>query len=124
MDDEEGELSMGEHKTILVCTNVDCADRGSERLLDRLYECVERTDLDVEVRDYLCFSACEKGPNVVVVEDRVWYSGVDPDDGADRLVAEHLEGGTEIADYTRDSDNITKNLILTVLDAGILPGSV
>lgn len=111
-------------KTVLVCINVDCADRGSERLLDKLYDRIENTDVEVEVRDYLCFSACEKGPNVVVVEDRVWYSGVDPDDGADRIVAEHLEGGQVIADYTQDADNITKNLIFTVLDAGILPGSV
>jgi (2Fe-2S) ferredoxin len=113
-----------EHKTVLVCTNVDCADRGSERLLDKLFDRLDSTDLQVECRDYLCFSACEKGPNVVVVEDRVWYSGVDPESGADRIVTEHLEGGNEIADYTRDSDNITKNLIFTVLDAGILPGSV
>lgn len=111
-------------KTVLVCTNVDCADRGSERLLDKLYDRIESTDEEVEVRDYLCFSACEKGPNVVVVEDRVWYSGVDPDEGAERIVTEHLEKGETIADWTEDSDNITKNLIFTVLDAGILPGSV
>jgi (2Fe-2S) ferredoxin len=111
-------------KTVLVCTNVDCADRGSERLLDKLFDRVENTDLEVEVRDYLCFSACEKGPNVVIVEDRVWYSGVDPDEGAERLVTEHLEGGQTIAVYTDDSDTITKNLIFTVLDAGILPGAV
>jgi (2Fe-2S) ferredoxin len=116
------ELTMG--KTVLVCTNVDCADRGSERLLDSLYDAVEKSDLEVEVRDYLCFSACEKGPNVVVVEDRVWYSGVDPDEGAARVVTEHLEGGETIAAYTEDSDTITKNLIFTVLDAGILPGAV
>jgi len=111
-------------KTVLVCTNVDCADRGSERLLDKLFNRVENTDLEVEVRDYLCFSACEKGPNVVIVEDRIWYSGVDPDEGAERLVTEHLEGGQTIAAYTEDSDTITKNLIFTVLDAGILPGAV
>ena len=111
-------------KTVLVCTNVDCHDRGSERLLNKLLDRVEQCDLDCDVRDYLCFSACEKGPNVVVVEDRVWYSGVDPDEGADRIVETHLEGGKTVDEYTADSDNITKNLIFTVLDAGILPGSV
>jgi len=109
---------------VLVCTNVDCHDRGSEGLLRRLLDRVEKSDLDVEVRDYLCFSACEKGPNVVVVEDRVWYSGVDPADGADKIVETHLERGETVTEYTADSDSITKNLIFTVLDAGILPGTV
>jgi hypothetical protein len=49
---------------------------------------------------------------------------VDPDEGADKLVEQHLENGETVEEYTADSDNITKNLIFTVLDAGILPGSV
>ncbi len=93
-------------------------------LLQGLLDRVEAGDLDVEVRDYLCFSACEKGPNVVVVEDRVWYSGVDPEVGADRIVETHLENGETVIEYTADSDSITRNLIFTVLDAGILPGTV
>jgi (2Fe-2S) ferredoxin len=115
---------MTQRRTVLVCVNVDCHDRGSEQVLCRLQDRLDESDLDVEVRDYLCFSACEKGPNVVVVEDRVWYSGVEGEAGADRIFDEHLLGGGTIADYTADSDNITKNLIFTVLDAGILPGAV
>ncbi|MBA3742190.1 (2Fe-2S) ferredoxin domain-containing protein [Sporichthya sp.] len=110
-------------KTVLVCTNVDCADRGSEQVLDRLHDAVERNDLEVEVRDYLCFSACEKGPNVVVVEDRVWYAGVQPED-VDTIAVEHLMGGEIVEALTRDTDTITKNLIFIVLDAGIMPGTV
>lgn len=110
-------------KTVLVCVNVDCHDRGSEQVLDRLYAAVESSDLDVEVRDYLCFSACEKGPNVVVVEDRIWYAGVQPDD-ADTIAAKHLDSGEIVESLTADTDNITKNLIFTVLDAGIMPGTV
>jgi (2Fe-2S) ferredoxin len=111
-------------KTVLVCTNVDCHERGSEALLNRLLDRVEESNLDCEVRDYLCFSACEKGPNIVVVEDRVWYSGVAGEADADRIVDEHLTDGQTVAELTIDSDNITKNLIFTVLDAGILPGAV
>lgn len=110
-------------RTILVCNNVDCDERGSANVLDRLYDAVEQSDLDVEVRDYLCFSACEKGPNVVVVEDRVWYAGVQPED-VDRIVSEHLVDGQTVADLTKDCDAITSNLIFTVLDAGIMPGTV
>lgn len=110
-------------KTVLVCNNVDCDERGSADVLDRLHDAVERSDLDVEVRDYLCFSACEKGPNVVLVEDRVWYAGVQPED-VDRIVQEHIEGGQTVTDLTKNCDAITSNLIFTVLDAGIMPGTV
>lgn len=110
-------------KTVLVCTNVDCQDRDSETVLDRFYDEVERLDLDVEVRDYLCFSACEKGPNVVVVEDRVWYAGVSPGDVA-KIATQHLVGGETVTELTKDADSITRNLIFTVLDAGIMPGTV
>jgi (2Fe-2S) ferredoxin len=110
-------------KTVLVCVNVDCHERGSEAVLDRLCAAADERDLDVEVREYLCFSACEKGPNVVVVEDRVWYAGVQADD-ADKIAKQHLEDGEVVTDLTEDTDAITRNLIFTVLDAGILPGSV
>ncbi len=110
-------------KTVLVCTNVDCHDRGSEAILNRIMDRVEEADLEVEVRDYLCFSACEKGPNVVVVEDRIWYSGVENEAAADKIVDQHLESGKPVKELTTDSDSITRNLIFTVLDAGILPGS-
>ena len=111
-------------KTVLVCTNVDCHDRGSEAVLCRFLDRAEESDSDVEVRDYLCFSACEKGPNVVVVEDRVWYSGVADEAAADQIFSQHLENGQTVEEFTQDSDSITKNLIFTVLDAGILPGAV
>jgi (2Fe-2S) ferredoxin len=111
-------------KTVLVCTNVDCHDRGSEDVLNRLLDRLDESDLECEVRDYLCFSACEKGPNVVVVEDRVWYTAVEGEDAADEIFDKHLTDGQVVEEYTQDSDNITKNLIFTVLDAGIMPGSV
>jgi (2Fe-2S) ferredoxin len=115
-------------RTVLVCVNVDCKERGSEEVLGRLCDAVEAADGDAEVREYLCFSACEKGPNVVVVEDRVWYAGVQPDD-AEEIAKVHLtEGrpanGKSVVRLTEDTDAITRNLIFTVLDAGILPGSM
>ena len=110
-------------RTVLVCVNVDCKDRGSEEVLGRLCDAVEADDCDAEVREYLCFSACEKGPNVVVVEDRVWDAGVQPDD-VDEVTAKHLGNGETVERLTEDTDAITRNLIFTVLDAGILPGSM
>ena len=115
-------------RTVLVCVNVDCKERGSEEVFGRLCDAADAGDLDVDVREYLCFSACEKGPNVVVVEDRVWYAGVQPED-VDEVAAVHLKNGHpangETVDrLTEGTDAITRNLIFTVLDAGILPGTL
>jgi (2Fe-2S) ferredoxin len=110
-------------RTILVCTNVDCAERGSFDVLSRLQELEDAGEHDIEVRDYLCFSACEKGPNVVCVEDAVWYCGVEPDD-VDEIEARHLCDGVPVARLTENTDSTTRNLIFTILEAGLLPGSI
>ncbi|MGH8998301.1 MAG: (2Fe-2S) ferredoxin domain-containing protein [Acidimicrobiia bacterium] len=110
-------------RTILVCTNVDCAERGSADVLSRFEELEDSGEHDVEVRDYLCFSACEKGPNVVCVEDSVWYCGVQPDDVAE-IGEKHLCEGIPVARLTENTDATTRNLIFIVLEAGLLPGSI
>lgn len=110
-------------RTVLVCVNVDCKERGSEEVFGRLCDAAEAGDIDADVREYLCFSACEKGPNVVVVEDRVWYAGVQPQD-ADEVAVKHLGNGQVVERLTENTDAITRNLIFTVLDAGILPGTI
>jgi (2Fe-2S) ferredoxin len=45
-------------------------------------------------------------------------------DDADKIAKQHLEDGEVVSELTEDTDAITRNLIFTVLDAGILPGSV
>ena len=107
-------------RTLLVCVNVDCEERGSPAVLAALRERQEAGDLpDVDLRDYICFSACEKGPNVVSVEDQVWYCGVGPDDVDDIVAA--IRSGTTVERLTRGADKITRNLIFSMLEAGLLP---
>ncbi|MGH9004971.1 MAG: (2Fe-2S) ferredoxin domain-containing protein [Acidimicrobiia bacterium] len=107
-------------RTLLVCVNVDCQERGSEDVLAELRARQDAGDLDaVDVREYICFSACEKGPNLVWVEDQVWYCDVQPED-VDEIVAA-LRAGTVVERLTRGTDKITRNLIFSVLDAGLLP---
>ena len=111
---------MSAGRTVLVCVNVDCEERGSPEVLAALRERRDAGDLPgVDVRDYICFSACEKGPNVVCVEDQVWYCGVEPED-VDEVVAA-LQNGTVVERLTRGTDKITRNLIFSVLEAGLLP---
>jgi len=110
-------------RTLLVCVNVDCQERGSEAVLAELRARQDAGELDdVDLREYICFSACEKGPNVVCVEDQVWYCGVHPGDVDEMVKA--VADGTVVTRLTEGTDRVTRNLIFTVLDAGLLPGDI
>jgi (2Fe-2S) ferredoxin len=117
---DSGDRGGGTERTLLVCVNVDCEERGSSDVLAAL---VERRDAGalagLDVREYICFSACEKGPNVVCVENQVWYCGVQPED-VDEII-ESLRSGITVDRLTRGTDKITRNLIFSMLEAGLLP---
>ena len=114
---------MSTERTLLVCVNVDCEERGSPDVLAALLERQDAGDLpDVDVREYICFSACEKGPNLVCVEDQVWYCGVQPED-VDEIVSA-LQAGETVDRLTQGTDKVTRNLIFSILEAGLLPGDV
>jgi len=112
-----------EPKVVLVCMNVDCRENGSEAVLAELTRKQNAQGLrSVEIREYLCFSACTKGPNIVCVDDRVWYCGVQPRD-VDEIL-DSLQSGTTVERLTENNDSITKSLIMSILEAGLLPGDV
>ena len=51
----------------LVCQNIDCKSRGSEQLMGELEKRVASKGLDdIEVKPYMCFGACQEGPNIVL----------------------------------------------------------
>ena len=110
-------------RTLLVCVNVDCQERGSEQVLAELRARQDAGELDdVDLREYICFSACEKGPNVVCVEDQVWYCGVQTADVEEIVRA--VGTGRVVERLTEGTDRVTRNLIFTVLEAGLLPGDI
>jgi sirohydrochlorin ferrochelatase/(2Fe-2S) ferredoxin len=78
-------------KHVLVCTNADCADRGSLQLLAELRRLIkeEGRHADIKVTRTLCMGRCGEGPTVAVYPDGIWYRGVTPAD-AQELVDEHL----------------------------------
>ena len=110
-------------RTLLVCVNVDCHERGSEDVLAELRARQDAGDLDdVDIREYICFSACKKGPNVVWVEDQVWYCGVQLGDVDDIVNA--ARDGSVVGRLTEGNTRVLRNHIFTVLEAGLLPGEI
>ncbi len=75
-----------------------CAARGSVAVLDALRAELGRAGLDGEVQVTTCGSLglCERGPNMVVYPDGVWYSGVQPGDVGE-IVREHFGHGRAVA---------------------------
>jgi (2Fe-2S) ferredoxin len=110
-----------EERIIHVCVNVDCAMRGSEAVRDRLREVAEATGSDVEVNDYICFAACEQGPNLLIEHQRAFYSDVEPDH-AEAIIG-HAEGGQPVESIDRSSSFIARK-IFNMLDAGFKPGDL
>ena len=78
-------------KHVLVCTNIDCAARGSITLLSALRRLLKKAGKTREIRvtRTMCMGRCGEGPTVAVYPDGIWYRGVQATDAAD-LVHEHL----------------------------------
>ncbi len=75
-----------------------CAAHGSEAVLNVLRAEVVKAGLDDEVQVTTCGSLglCERGPNMVVYPEGVWYSKVQAAD-VPEIVREHFKGGRPVA---------------------------
>ncbi|MBI2361648.1 MAG: (2Fe-2S) ferredoxin domain-containing protein [Deltaproteobacteria bacterium] len=101
----------------LVCQNVDCKNRGSEEIMNELERRVAEKGLaDLEVRPYMCFGACQEGPNIVLYPEKSWYAGVKKEDLDDIL--SHISGGQEVK-MLDTIDSSLKELIYQLLDTGV-----
>jgi len=104
-------------QSCLVCQNIDCKSRGSEALMAELQNRVAAKGLtNVEIKSYMCFGACQEGPNVVVYPEKSWYARVKPED-LDEIV-EHLAGGPHVQRLDT-IDSSLKELIYQLLDTGV-----
>ena len=101
----------------LVCQNIDCKSRGSEPLMAELQKRIAANGLkDVEVKSYMCFGACQEGPNIVLYPEKSWYAHVKPEDLDD--IVKHLAGGPHVQRLDT-IDSSLKELIYQLLDTGI-----
>ncbi|HTT72157.1 MAG TPA: (2Fe-2S) ferredoxin domain-containing protein [Anaeromyxobacteraceae bacterium] len=74
-----------------------CAARGSAEVLEALRREIGAQGLADAVQVTTCGSLglCERGPNLVVYPEGVWYAGVKPVD-VPQIVREHLLGGVPV----------------------------
>ena len=71
-----------------------CAGRGSSATIEALRKEVAARGLLDEVQITLCGSlgVCERGPNLVVYPEGVWYSGVRPEDVSELVESHFVQG--------------------------------
>ncbi|MBN1929615.1 MAG: (2Fe-2S) ferredoxin domain-containing protein [Chlorobiaceae bacterium] len=73
---------------VFVCTNdrggarKSCADGNSQLVKAKLKEAVEAKGWkgNVRVSTSGCLGVCGEGPNVMIYPQKLWFSGVTPDD--------------------------------------------
>ncbi len=75
-----------------------CSARGSAAVLDALRKELAAQGLmnDVQVTTCGSIGLCERGPNMVVYPEGVWYSGVQVAD-VPEIVREHFKGDRPVA---------------------------
>ena len=87
-----------------VCTNVrppfakpSCGPKGSNEILLRLKEEVEKLGLkeEVKITGSGCLGPCEEGPTIVVYPEGTWYKGVTLEDVAE-IVEKHILTGQPV----------------------------
>jgi (2Fe-2S) ferredoxin len=105
--------------TVFVCTNIDCKNRGSKGVLDALRAQRAAAGLPVRVEPYICFSACNIGPNVVIASKRCWFSSVQPQDCPE--IVEYIAGGADIPRLKVNNEADLEELIFGIIDAGLIP---
>jgi (2Fe-2S) ferredoxin len=107
---------------VYVCTNVDCKSRGAEAVLAELKSKVaQQSGATCQVEAYMCFSACNSGPNVVVASKKAWFSGVQVSD-VDAIIA-HLNGGPAVPRLKEQNDPDLEQMIFEIIDAGLIPST-
>ena len=83
---------------VFVCTHgKTCAKDGAEDVHAAMKKMVKDEGLKrtVRINHAGCMNQCGHGPMVVVYPEDVWYAGV-TEEGARRIVREHLAGGRPV----------------------------
>ncbi len=84
-------------RQVLICGGTGCNSSGSKKVMEALYEEVEKNGLENEVKIVRtgCFGLCSLGPIMIVYPEGSFYARVTPDE-IPRIVKEHLKEGNVV----------------------------
>ena len=94
-----------------------CAASGSAMTIDALRKEIAARGLVNQVQLTSCGSLglCERGPNIVVYPEGIWYSGVKPED-VPEIVESHFQQGRPVARLVNSDASALENEIRTNRD--------
>jgi len=97
-----------------------CAARGSAKVLEALRKEVAEKGLANDVLLTACgsFGLCDRGPNMIVYPEGVWYSGVVPQD-VPEIVQTHFQGGQVVERLANQDVAALKQQICTNRDKAL-----
>ena len=99
-----------------VCQNLDCKLRGAEQVMNEITSQLAARSIDAEVKSYLCFGACDRGPNVVVYPQKCWYTRVQLTDIPE--IVNSVAGGPAVTRLDTVERSL-KAMIYELLDTGV-----
>ena len=84
-------------RQVLICGGTGCNSSGSKKVMEALYEEVEKNGLSNEVKIVRtgCFGLCSLGPIMIVYPEGSFYARVTSDE-IPRIVKEHLKEGNVV----------------------------
>lgn len=94
---------------LFVCLGPDCCrtDEG-ETLWEFIKQRVRETGITVMRTKAACFRICAGGPWMVVYPEGTWYGAVTPE-RFERILQEHLIGGTPIREWIVAENNLVNS---------------
>ena len=93
--------------TVLVCTGGGCIASGSLEIVEAFKSAIQAAGLTHKVVGTGCMGPCSKGPVVRIEPENCIYQNLSVQD-VERVVSEHLVGGTPVQDLLLTDDHPEK----------------